>query len=146
MSAIMLRQIVAKQFNVNPRHIILSGQAKPEDTFEATIGVAYVKDCTDSLGLYSFNGKEWIDLSYAVGGTFYYNGNHDRDYKDSLPLFEVATGDEILFVTDEVGKNDNNYYRHITVFKAPSFQTHWDKIEAEDIERWENWVSETQVI
>ena len=140
MSASILRNIVSSTFKYSANKIILSGEINPEWVGQSSTNVAYTDVRDDVDYLWSWTAKDGfkpVDNCYEC--RHYYNGNHDVTVTHGLPLHECATGDEIFFVL--VHKLDD-YIDYISVFKAPDFQKKWAEIEAEDVQRWNEWINE----
>jgi hypothetical protein len=139
MSASILRNIVSSTFKYPANKIILSGYISPEWIGKSSTNVAY-KDVRDDVEyLWSWNsidGFKPVDNCYNC--SHYYNSNHNVTVTDGRPLHECVDSTEVFFVL--VHKLDD-YIDYISVFKAPNFAQKWAEIEAEDVQRWENWIS-----
>ncbi len=139
MSATILRNIVASTFNYPAQKIILSGEIAFDWIGLFSTNVAYMDVRDDVETLYSWTAKEGFKkVENCYSGNHFYNGNHDRDETVGNPLYEVATGEEVFFVL--IHTHDKKV-QSISLYKAPNFAQKWAEIEAEDVQRWNEWIS-----
>jgi len=124
---------------------ILSGEISPE--YNLNKGDSYSSSAGERFDLYELwvfknaNGFTKIETSNNWS-----TGSGERCEREVNPLYRNVSGDEIFFVEYWQG-NDGTWNGaetedQWTVFKAPNFKQHIDKINAEDLQRWENWLSE----
>jgi len=149
MSASILRNIVASVFNIKATNIILSGEVEPSMVWQDTY-------CDGSMGsdgknyqVFGFNPKSGFEQLNIVGtyqrSNYAHSGIIDED-GISLCNVENVTN-YVFFLVIEEGHNrwsgsTQESWKHYTLYKAPDFKSHWAKIEANDLARWEQWLAE----
>lgn len=143
MAAQTLRNIFSGAFNVPARKIHLASEPiSPEWVGELSEGMSYSDASYEGdLAIWSFNPKDGIkEVFGCIASTWYYNGNHDQDYTPGSPLHECVNGGEMFFIIKS-GSDASDGGEYYTLYKSPDFAEHWAKLEAEDVERWAQWLS-----
>lgn len=145
-NANVLRQIVAQFFNTKPQNIKLSGEISPN--FNINAGSRYWSEMGESyekIEVFSFSANcEWREIETDNS---FSSGSGERYEAPEKPLHEAVKGDELLFavVTKTCNGTWNDNYSEdteICLYTAPDFKSTWEKIEAADIERWNDWLRE----
>lgn len=149
MSASILREIVARAFNVKATSVILSGEVSPcqkwqNDFFNGSMG-----ENQTEFHIWGFNPKEgFVEISYIVGERSGSNYAHTSSVDEEGEELHTVDGVEnfIFFIIYEEGYSHwegspSEDWNKWTLYKAPDFQEHWKKIEDEDIARWEQWLA-----
>ena len=144
MSANILRNLVSRVFDTTASKVILSGEINPNYSITNHEGVSYM-DSSESKVLHGFNPKTGFKLIPEVVTTVtYFNGNHDHSTELGCELSEVVGIDEfIFFVEIQEGYNSDGDFKYVTLYKAPNFKEYWEKINEEDLARWEQWLNDT---
>jgi hypothetical protein len=143
MSASILREIVAKVFEIQATKVKLSGEISPTWKGSSTTGVSYT-DISDSgdFNIHGFNpvlGFQKIDG--VIENTHFSRGNHEKEHSDACNLSEIeGIEDYIFFLVISGDNSDLPHSLEYTLYKAPNFREHWTKLTKEDIARWEQWL------
>lgn len=149
MSASILREIVARTFNVKATNVILSGEISPSEKWQNSFFNGSMGKDENNFRIWGFNPKEgFIEISHIVGKKSGSNYAHSSSIdEDGQELHTVENiGDHVFFVVNNEGfdhwegsrQEDWNTW---TLYKAPNFKEHWEKIKQEDIARWEQWIA-----
>lgn len=148
MSASILRNLVASVFNIKATSVKLSGVLPETFCVSEDNSSGSLYSCNSNVSVHAFSPTEGF---VEVQGTNDYssqnaNGSWNNEYGVS---FKDCSQHEtaIFFVVREQSSGwqegredwDNNI---TTIYKAPDFKSHWAKIEAQDIARWEAWLAE----
>lgn len=144
MSASILREIVARTLNCKATSIILSGEISPETSF--TGNTCWSSQTTEHFyNLYGFSPKEGlVNLKQYVGN--WHNANDGTQHgSDGISICDIEDVEKYIFfvVIEDIRAYDERWSDYsIRLYKAPDFKSHWAKIEANDIARWEQWLAE----
>jgi hypothetical protein len=150
MSATILREIVAKTFNVKATDVKLSGEIAPDKTWQDSFWNGSMGSSKNEFCVHGYSpAKGFVNISHIVGeysGSNYAYSNTVN--KEGLPLYAVeGIAEFIFFVVQETGHHHwdggrNEEWENITLFKAPDFQEKLKQITKEDLSRWEAWLAE----
>jgi len=147
MSANILRELVSKVFQVKSKNVILSGEMKSDSEFGGN--TCWSSQTTQQY--YKVWGfcptKGFVRLEGLVSN---YNNNESGEgyITEGCKLYEVKNVEDYIFflVEDKVVAKDHNYCSHTwTLYKAPSFKEKMAQIEAGDLARWEQWLTNEAV-
>ena len=161
MSASILRELVAKVFNIKATQVILSGELSPTTIFQNDRGHSWwggASHCIQTV--FGFNPNlgfkricgEW-NMGLGIANNEFVL-KRDYAYSDNGEFYE-SKGDEIgtlengedfifFFVRSnekgygETAETEENFY----LYKAPNFSEFLAKVEEKDIARWEQWLLE----
>ncbi len=139
-----LRNIVSSVFKVKASNIVLAeSEISPNWRGQFSSGMSYGRcDESGDYGIYGYSPeKGFVEIGSCIATTHYSDGNHTQRYEESQTLAEVIGEEQFLFFLVIEGDNsDLPFSQSHTLHKAPNFKEYWDKVEAEDIERWEKWI------
>lgn len=148
MSANILRELVASIFGIKATSVKLSG-ILPERfcvSEDNSYGSSY--SCNGTVSVHAFSPtKGFVEVQ---GSRNYSSQNANGSWNNE---YGVSFGDcskhpeSIFFVVRKQSSGwqegredwDNDM---TTIYKSPDFKSHWDKIEQQDIARWEQWLAE----
>jgi hypothetical protein len=143
-SANIIRELVSQFFGINSAEVKLSGKISPN--FDVNCGSRYdscMGESYDLIEIFSFTRDcEWKNIKTD---RHFSSGSGDHYEAPKMPLHKVVTGDELFFVikndTCEGSWNDDcSYKTTYTMYTAPDFKKVWQKLEEEDVKRWQNWL------
>ena len=150
MSESILRNLVASVFNIKATRVTLSGEIEATANWQNSYMDGSCGSNRDTYTIWGFNPQTgFVDISNIVGRNERSNYTHSNTINElGKELHTVENAESYIFFLI-----NNNGYSHWsgsnqeewdswTLFKAPDFKNHWDKIEQEDIERWNNWLNE----
>ena len=139
-AASILRNILISHLGCKAREISFGDIISPEWTGKCNLNVSY-EDHEDTGDL---QVKTWspsagfVDITDdVVNQTYFSQGNHKQTEYPAIPLHECVKGNELFII---IGNGEDEYL-HYTIHKTPNFQSHWDKLEKEDILCWENFLA-----
>jgi len=143
MSANILRELVGKFFEINPSNVALSGEISPTMSFTGNSCWSSSSNET-SYYLWGFSPeKGFVSLQEYVGN-WSNSESGEQNGENGTPINEIENVEEYLFflVNEDYksGNGDNHSYGTWTIYKAPDFKTHWDKVKEKDTKRWEKWL------
>jgi hypothetical protein len=150
MSATILREIVAKTFNVKATKVKLSGEIAPDKSWKNSSWNGSMGSSKNEFQIHGYSPlKGFVGISHIVGeysgSNYAYSTTTD---KEGLPLYSVENiTDFLFFVVQETGHDrwdggKNEEWDTTTLFKAPNFQEKIEKITKEDVAKWEAWLAE----
>jgi hypothetical protein len=150
MSANILREIVSRTFNVNPKQVILSGELKHEESWKNNYHDGSMGSNEDVYKLYGYNHKDgFIDLSNHVGSKSASNYAHSDSYdRDGTKLCDIQGIEKYIFLVvrneghDHWSGSMQEDWDKTYLYKLPSFTEYWQKIETEDLKRWEKFLND----
>lgn len=150
MSANILREIVSRTFNVNAKQVILSGELKHDESWKDVYFDGSMGSDEDIYKIYGYNHKDgFVDLSKYVGRKSGSNYAHSSSYdKDGARLCDIPEIDKYIFlVVRNIGYtawegSSHSEWNKTYLYKLPSFTEYWQKIENEDLKRWEKFLND----
>jgi hypothetical protein len=148
MSAEILRNIVAATFKINAREVILSGEISPKTSFQNSFWNGSMGESSTTRALYGWCATQgFVCLNKYVGE--YSGSNYAHSQRIDEPGAAIAEIEGVekyifFFIIETVysnweGSQYENYTKY-TLYKAPNFQEHLEKIETADVNRWQNWL------
>lgn len=147
-AAHILRTLVTTIFNVAPHKIILSGEIAPDKEWQDNFSNGSLYDTDYTVKVWGFSPKTGFIELKDISGHYENNANGSRVDRPGIPLNEhpqVKENEFVFFYVEERGGYEDNNRKEDwskdSIFKAPDFKTYWEKIEKEDIARWENWLT-----
>jgi len=150
-AASILRELIGKEFNVNPKDVLLSGELSPGFSPENTTTCwSGGRECNQSI--YGFNHKKgWNHIEISSWGSDYPNLNgviynySGETLAEGLKRLKFDDNYFFIFLIIEEGKSygeeTERYIKH-TLYKSPNFAQYWTEIEEKDIIRWKSWLEE----
>ena len=152
-AASILRELVGQSFEIDPTEVILSGpmQIDWSDQGVSTSGNLYSE--TDTVQAWAFTAEEgFIPIEAKVMermAASNANGTWENSYGYDAQYLWESQPEAIFFVIhtyyyhwDCNGRDEKNITW--TLYKAPDFREHMEKVKEEDLERWENWITEEE--
>jgi hypothetical protein len=158
LSAMCLRKSIAALLQVDPKKMILSGYIKPDWTAQNTYHEGTMGSSKETVRIWGYevletDSKNNHSASLAELSSFMIGEKSNR--LDSAPenepgklLQDVPRIEQYaLFIVHKEGRDNwqgSPYKEWSTwqLYKGPNFTNVQAKLEAEDKERWENWVKE----
>ncbi len=149
MSAQIIRNVVAGTFNIDAKNIILSGELAPYASFQNYQWNGSMGETEYTRSLFGWNPKSgFVNLSNYIGLEAGSNYAHSERYDEpGTPMYAIEFVSDYIFffLTEKIyenweGSQYQNYTKY-TLFKAPNFAEHIEKLEAADIARWEHWLA-----
>ena len=147
-----VREVIARLLNVNPRTIELcKGPISPDFVPQNDCGHSWWNGATehyDAVMGYSFEKGlvrfEDIQREYR----FSQNGEAYHDAGEKLHEYFERKGISaaefqfivVLYSGKEYGET-GECYEGVRLYKSPDFKSHWEQLEAADLERWEKWLT-----
>ena len=147
-----VREILSRLLNVNARTIELSEEPiSPEFIPQNDCGHSWWDGATkhhETVMGYSFEKGlvrfEDIKREYQ----FSQNGDVYHEAGETLHEYFERKGiptDEFQFIVVQYsGKaygETGERYEGMTIYKSPDFKSHWQQLEAADLQRWEKWIT-----
>jgi hypothetical protein len=146
----ILRNIVTSVFKVSPREVqLMEHSIDPEyqgcDSY--LYGGMWDDKSTDTL--YGFSPETgFVTIPEVIFSQWNSQDGPSQDDKDQhLKLYEVNGVDKYVFFLvyneSEYDCPSNSQHNKVStwkLYKSPNFQSYWDKIEKEDLTRWEQWL------
>jgi hypothetical protein len=150
MSAKILREIVARTFNVVATTIILSGEIEATKSFQNQYFDGSLGSNGNSIRLFGYNHRDgFVDLSQHVGLKSGSNYAHSSSTDvDGTRLCDIQNVDNYIFiVVIEEGYScwegsEQRRWNNCSIYKLPNFLENWEKEERTNIARWEQWIKE----
>lgn len=148
MSAEIIRSIVAATFKINAREVKLSGEISSDTSFQDESWNGSLGENHTKRSLFGWcPTKGFVNLNEYVGEYSGSNYAHSQTIDEAgTPIFQIPSIETFVFffLIEEVYSNweGSQYenYTNYTLFKAPNFKEHLDKIETADVQRWQEWL------
>lgn len=145
MSASILRNLVSSIFGVNPAKVILSGELPKNFFVQSNKSSGNLYDTNDEANLYAFNSTRGFILieGHNVNSQ---NANGSWNQEIGFSFEDCAIHEDALFFISKekkCGSSNGETWDYIkyTLYKAPNFKEFFDKINQEDLARWEQWLA-----
>lgn len=148
----VVREVISRLLNVNARTIQLSEEPiSPDFIPQNDCGHSWWGGATehyDTLSGYSF--EKGLVRFEDIRREYQYSQNGDCYNEAGEKLHEyfervgIAANEFQFIVLEFSGKEygeTGNRYDGVTIYKCPDFKSHWEKLEAADLERWEKWLN-----
>jgi hypothetical protein len=147
MSAQILRNLVSSVFGIDAKTVVLSGEIAANYTTDNSCSYGCMYTSQREEKLFGFNpGIGFVELSTNVKVQ---TSNADGSWNGHMEVFlpEVSAVNEYIFFVsigsrfysaEQAETTDEKFCK---LYKAPNFKEYFDKIEAEDIARWEQWIN-----
>lgn len=149
MSANILREIVASVIKCDAREIRLSGILNPETKWKEDSGHSWDENASqDYYKVWGFNPKDGLKmLNISMQSAYSENGSViNSGHSESLEEYLLRTKESYIFyVVNHSGRHygkDGEEFDFLTIYKSPDFKKYWEKINMDDIARWEKWLKE----
>ena len=147
MSASILRQIVASTLKIDARGVKLSGILPTNFLVSECNSSGNLYSCSQTIKVWSFTTKDGLKEVRGSGGYATQNANGSWNDEYGVSFKDCSAHKAIFFVVRDTEsgwqQGSESWDRDsVTVYKAPNFKEHYDKLEVEDIKRWEKWITE----
>lgn len=154
MAASVLRNIISSVFNINPREVKFGEEISPNRIFTEDCGHSWASTAQcpeeyDTVYAYTKNGfvqiagihNQRVKMShYTLQRQYKYSQNGELTEREGEPLYNHPDCSEFIFLLVQNLYISSNTTMSWTLYKAPNFKEHWDKIEEADIERWNKFL------
>jgi hypothetical protein len=147
LSAIILREIVARTFDIKATTVVLSGEISPSMSWESNS--CWSSQTTETgFSVFSFSAKSGFVPLDVVSETHNNQDGHasisEAKYNSLASALETECPESIFVIVFEDCRayDDNQSFSSVTLYKAPNWREYLQKITAEDILRWEKWLEE----
>lgn len=148
-AASILRELVGRSFEVNPRQVKLSGFINPDWSEQDSYFDGSMGSSKETVRIWGFSTTERFVELHIVGQNKGSNYAHSTSInRRGTPIHEVDNVERfVFFVVHKEGYDSWQGQEHTewndwTIYKAPYFASHITKLTESDIERWQKWVSE----
>lgn len=148
MSAKILRNIVAATFKVDAKSVVLSGQISADWTrcSNTCWSSQTTKETHKLWGFNSIKGfvaltDECVSKGHNHSDGTWTSTNSPKFVGELSKVHNIE--DYIFFVYRSVGNayhDESQSWDNWSLYKAPNFREHWDKVNSADIARWEQWL------
>ena len=147
MSASILRNLVASIFNVKATQVKLSGELPENFVLSECNSTGSLFDCNQKVAVWAFESK--TGFVKVKGANSYRSQNADGSWNNEygVAYSDCANHSEAIFFlvhNKEWGWQEgraNWNTESWTLYKAPDFKSHLEKIEQSDVQRWEEWLN-----
>jgi len=142
MSATILRNLIGSVLKIKATSIILSGEIAPKTSF--TGNSCWSSQTTENFyQVWGFSPQQGL-VELHITGNYQNCSDGSASIREAIPLCDVPGIEEFIFFivkhetycSNENRNNDLTY----TLYKAPNFKEHWNKINNKDLARWEQWL------
>lgn len=145
------RSLVAKMVDVNPRYIYLAKEPiSPNFIPNDDYGHSWAEMGSDHDEIFGINLNVPECKQLHIRKNYSYSQNGDKEERDGeeLQQYLERTGESYeLFLVHNWGVEINGSnrvrgqdYDTWTLYKSADFKTYFQKVELEDIERWDEWM------
>ena len=160
MTAGVMRNLVSSIFKFRPEFIELKGEISPDFIPVEDRGHSWWSGAAEQYdSIWGFSPETgfiriaggsrtegWTkDSSTMLSREYSYSNNGDVTHEEGCAIKYHPQADEFLFfIIHSYGKeygDTGEDFETLSVYKAPNFKEHFDKIEKEDIVRWEQWLN-----
>ena len=147
-SAQIVRQIVSSIFHIKATEVVLCEEIDPNSCWWDGNTGGGMWDNHREISVYGFNPKDgFVNLSHIVGREQQGRNDDPIYHVNEIPLYEVENVENYMFFIIHLINNysDSNGQSSETdtwyLYKAADFKQYKQKIEEEDILRWEKWMN-----
>lgn len=149
MSASILRELVASIFKIKATSVILSGVISPYYIQSENNSSGGMWSENSSNILWGFNSQKGF-ICLSEYSKKFFNDGHDGPLhsEGGIKLIDIPEVDSYIFFVEvkEEGyscpsNNEDRFGVSYTLFKSANFADYRDKINNQDIVRWEQWIN-----